>query len=286
MRRVTSFVALAARRRYARRMAKRPGLPVALTIAGSDSGGGAGAQADLKTFAALGVHGASVITCLTAQNPDGVRGIQPASPVMVNHQLAAVFAGFQPRAVKTGMLLSAEIIHEVVVFLSLMKRTPPLVVDPVMVATSGARLLEPEAVELLKRELLPLATLLTPNIPEAEALTGFAIAEPEDLRTVARLLHNNFGCAVLVKGGHLADTKSAVDIFYDGRTELLLSAPFIRGVSTHGTGCTYSAAIAAHLARGCDLPTAVTRGKEFITQAIARSVQAGRHPVLNWFWRR
>jgi hydroxymethylpyrimidine/phosphomethylpyrimidine kinase len=160
----------------------------------------------------------------------------------------------------------------------------PLIVDPVMVSTSGAPLLEPEAVECLREELLPLATLITPNLDEAKALCGIPIIEPEDLRTAARLLRQQFRCAVLIKGGHLPDAKDAVDIFYDGKTELLLSAPFIKGVRTHGTGCTYSAAIAAYCALGWGLSDAVTRAKTYVTQAIAQCQRVAGHDVLNHFW--
>jgi hydroxymethylpyrimidine/phosphomethylpyrimidine kinase len=263
-------------------MSQRPQLPVALTIAGSDSGGGAGIQADLKTFAALGVHGTSAVTCITAQNPDGVRGIQACSVGIVRGQIEAVFEALRPAAVKTGMLYSAPIIRAVAEFFGRHPRVP-LVVDPVMVSTSGARLLKPAAVKVLCEKLLPLATLVTPNLDEAAILFGQKLASVEDLRAAARALHGQFGCAALLKGGHLRGLREAVDIFYDGRHELLLSAPFIRGVSTHGTGCTYSAAIAGHLAQGCSLPRAVQQGKQFITQAIAASQAVGRHGVLNWF---
>ena len=265
-------------------MAQRKKLPIALTIAGSDSGGGAGIQADLKTLAALGVHGTSAITCLTAQNPRGVRGVLATTPENLRQQIKAVFDELRPAAVKTGMLFSAELIGVVADFFKKRGR-PPLVVDPVMVATSGARLLEPDAMRALTEHLLPLAALVTPNLDEAQLLLDFPIRDEEDLRTAARRLHAEFGCAALVEGGHLRGAREAVDIFYDGREELMLSAPFVRGISTHGTGCTYSAAITALLAQGCELPEAVTRAKEFITQAIAGSVRAGRHPVLNWFWK-
>ncbi|MCX6922268.1 MAG: bifunctional hydroxymethylpyrimidine kinase/phosphomethylpyrimidine kinase, partial [Verrucomicrobia bacterium] len=223
-------------------MSKRRQLPVALTIAGSDSGGGAGIQADLKTFAALGVHGTSAITCITAQNPNGVYGIQACSAEIVRRQIEAVFEGLRPAAVKTGMLYSAPIIRVVAEFFG-RGQGVPLVVDPVMVSTSGAQLLKTAAIKALCEELLPLATLVTPNLDEAEILVGGKLSSVSDLRSAARELHQRFGCAVLVKGGHLRGLKEAVDIFYDGRQELLLSARFIRGVSTHGTGCTYSAAI-------------------------------------------
>jgi len=262
-------------------MSKRPQLAVALTIAGSDSGGGAGIQADLKTFAALGVHGTSAITCITAQNPKGVYGIQACSVEIVRSQIKAVFDELRPAAVKTGMLYSAPIISVVAEFFR-RREGVPLVVDPVMVSTSGAQLLKPAAVKALCAELLPLATLVTPNLDEAEILVGHKLTSVADLRTAARELQKCFGCAVLVKGGHLRGLKEAVDIFYDVRQELLLSAPFIRGVSTHGTGCTYSAAIAGHLARSCSLPRAVQEAKEFITQAIAQSRIVAGHSVLKW----
>jgi hydroxymethylpyrimidine/phosphomethylpyrimidine kinase len=264
---------------------KRPNsIAVALTIAGSDSGGGAGIQADLKTFAALGVHGTSAITCVTAQNPAGVRGIQACRPGMVRLQIEAVFQEMRPAAVKTGMLFSAHIIRVVAAFFSRGSR-PPLIVDPVMVATSGARLLQPSAVKALQNELLPLATLVTPNRDEAAILIGKALNTPDDLRAAAREIKARYGCAALVKGGHLTGLKEAADVFFDGRTELLLTAPFIRGVSTHGTGCTCSAAIAGYLALGCDLADAAGKAKEYVTQAIAQCARVGRHTVLNSFWR-
>jgi hydroxymethylpyrimidine/phosphomethylpyrimidine kinase len=265
-------------------MRKQRQLPVALTIAGSDSGGGAGIQADLKTFAALGVHGTSAITCVTAQNPKRVAGIQVCRPEMVRQQIESVFAELRPAAVKTGMLYSAEIIRVVARFLKNF-RDIPTVIDPVMVATSGARLLTASAIKTLRKELLPLASLVTPNLDEAAILVGRRLRSVEDMRSAARRIHGDFGCAVLVKGGHLRGMREAVDIFYDGRVELLLAAPFIKGPHCHGTGCTYSAAITAWLARGLDLPGAVTRAKEEITQAIARSRRVAGHWVLNHFWR-
>ena len=255
--------------------------PSALAIAGSDSGGGAGVQADLKTFFSLGVHGTSAITCLTAQNPKGVTGIQPCSPEILRRQIEAVFAELKPAAAKTGMLYSTALIRVVVEVFS-RRNAPPLVVDPVMVATSGARLLKPFAIAALQNELLPLAALVTPNLDETEILVERKLADVEALRTAAKEIHARFGCAALVKGGHLRGLAEAVDIFYDGKTELLLSAPFVRGVSTHGTGCTYSAAITAGLARGLKLSDAVKLGKEFITNAIANSQRVGKHFVLNW----
>lgn len=266
-------------------MKQRKQLPIALTIAGSDSGGGAGIQADLKTFATLGAHGTSAITCITAQNPKGVMGIQAVRPEIVRSQIEAVFAELPPAAVKTGMLYSTDIIRAVAEFFRLGKR-PPLVVDPVMVATSGSLLLKSSAVKALLGELLPLATLATPNLDEAQILVSAKLESVEDLRVAAREIVRRYGCAALVKGGHLRGLAIAVDIFNDGRTELLLEAPFVRGVSTHGTGCTYSAAIAGHLALGRKLADAVTAAKEFVTQAIAQSTRAARHDVLNCGWRR
>jgi hydroxymethylpyrimidine/phosphomethylpyrimidine kinase len=303
-------------------MSRRARLPIALTVAGSDSGGGAGIQADLKTFAALGVHGTSAITCITAQNPRRVTGIQAIRPDMVRAQIEAVFAELPPAAVKTGMLFSEEIIRVVAEFFRSgcaisspsppkkeervggrrpiifklksphpgplpaqagrgRRYIPPLVVDPVMVSTSGARLLKPSAIKMLKEKLLPLATLATPNLDEAEILTGRKLRSPEDLRVAARQIHEQFGCAVLVKGGHLRHLREAVDVFFDGRTEWLLRAPFVRGVSTHGTGCTYSAAVAGCLALGHKLPRAVMLAKRFVTAAIENSYGAAGHTVLN-----
>ena len=275
-------------------MPKRKMLPVALTIAGSDSGGGAGVQADLKTFAALGVHGTSAITCLTAQNPKRIHGIEPCSPKILRQQIEAVFEELPPAAVKTGMLLSVENVRVVAGFFKKGRR-PPLIVDPVMISTGGTMLLTPAAIRIMQRHLLPLATLVTPNLHEAGILIGRKITSIEDMRTAAREIHAHFGCAALVKGGHLpwprrsgsvrAGGREVVDIFFDGRTELLLYAPFIRGVRTHGTGCTYSAAITGYMAHGLDLLQAVESAKEFITQAIAQSRCVGKHFVLDHFAR-
>jgi hydroxymethylpyrimidine/phosphomethylpyrimidine kinase len=255
--------------------------PVALTIAGSDSGGGAGVQADLKTFAALGVHGASAIACLTAQNPKRVLAIEPCSPKMVRQQIEAVFEELNPAAVKTGMLFSAENVFVVAQFFK--NKKCPLVVDPILVSTSGAKLLEPAAIKTLQVKLLPLATLVTPNLAEAEILSGQKISSVEEMRAAAKKIHSRFGCAVLVKGGHLKNSREAADIFFYGKTELLLSAPFVKGVRTHGTGCTYSAAICAALTLGHELPQAVQIAKQFVTAAISESYRIGRHFALRNF---
>lgn len=265
-------------------MPKTPLVPIALTIAGSDSGGGAGIQADLKTFASLGVHGTSAITCITAQNPKHVLAIQACRPEIVRQQIEAVFQELRPAAVKTGMLYSAEIIRVVIEYFQT-PRHLPLVVDPVMISTSGASLLKPSAIQLLKKQLLPLATLATPNLDEASALTGKKLRSLEDLRWAAKRIHEEFGCAALVKGGHLRNAREAADVFFDGTSEWLLTAPFVKGVRTHGTGCTYSAAITGFLAQGCDLNTAVAQSKEYISQAIAQSKTVGKHSTLNSFWR-
>jgi hydroxymethylpyrimidine/phosphomethylpyrimidine kinase len=255
--------------------------PCALSIAGSDSGGGAGIQADIKTFAALGVHGTSAITCITAQNPKEVRSVQAIRPEIVGDQIDAVFEVLKPKSVKTGMLYSARIISSV---LQALPPKIPLIVDPVMISTSGVRLLKRDAVTALQ-ELIRRAHLATPNLPEAEHLLGRRITDLQSLRESAREFHERFGCAALLKGGHLSGVRSAVDFYYDGATEVMLESPFVRGVSTHGTGCTYSAAIAAFCARGVSLPEAVARAKEFITNSIAQSYKTAGVFALNPVWR-
>jgi hydroxymethylpyrimidine kinase/phosphomethylpyrimidine kinase len=278
-------------------MVARKKLPIALTIAGSDSGGGAGIQADLKTFAALGVHGESAIACLTAQNPKRVLAIETCSLKMLRQQIEAVFEELNPRAVKIGMLFSAENISVVANFFRNPQssiRNPKLVVDPILISTSGTKLLEPKALKILNEKLLPLATLVTPNLSEAEILSGQKISSLEEMKIAAHKIYSRFGCAVLLKGGHLQLIKSlnrdllnrktiqqATDIFFDGKTELLLSAPFVKNISTHGTGCVYSAAICAALALGKNLPQAVQIGKKFVTRAISESYQIGNHFALN-----
>jgi hydroxymethylpyrimidine/phosphomethylpyrimidine kinase len=259
-------------------------VPAALTIAGSDSGGGAGIQADLKTFTSLGVHGTTAITCLTAQSPAKVSKVRPCSPALVRAQIEGVFEELRPQAVKTGMLYSAEIVRAVVDWYRSGRR-PPLVVDPVMMAGSGAALVKNSRRGRWLDDLLPLASLVTPNLDETGVL--LALDGPrsvEEMRQAARQIHARFGCAALVKGGHLRGVRQAIDIFYDGKTELLLHAPFARGVSTHGTGCTYSAAVTAYLARGRGLARSVELAKEYVTQAIFQSYTVGRHRALNSFW--
>jgi hydroxymethylpyrimidine/phosphomethylpyrimidine kinase len=256
--------------------------PIALTIAGSDSGGGAGIQADLKTFAALGVHGASVITALTAQNTRGVRGVHPVPPDIVTAQIDAVFDDFAVGAVKIGMVASRGLIEAIAEGLARW-RPAHVVLDPVMVATSGDRLLAEDAIDGLRRLLFPLSTLITPNLPEAAALLGETIATSE--AAIAdqgrRLLA--FGCpAVLIKGGH-GEGAESTDYLVTSDATLPLTAPRLATRNTHGTGCTLSSAVAAGLAKGEDLATAVRNAKAFITEAIAAAdrfaVGHGRGPV-------
>lgn len=262
----------------------RRDIPCALTIAGSDSGGGAGIQADLKTFAALGIHGMSAITAITAQNPKMVSRVEAVNDKVVTDQINSAIRGFSPGAIKTGMLFNRAIIRAVARGLKSVKA--PVIIDPVMISTSGTVLLEKSAIRELLASLLPLGTLVTPNLNEAEFLLRRKIHDPEQMRAAARELNSSYHCAVLVKGGHLEGAKTAVDVFYDGSSELLLEAPFIKGISTHGTGCTYSAAITACLARGMNLKESVIKGKEFISNAIANSWRCGKHDVLNSFWKR
>lgn len=253
--------------------------PVALTIAGSDSGGGAGIQADLKTFTAMKVFGTTAITCLTAQNPDGVTGIEATSPAMVARQIRAVTDGFPVAAAKTGMLFSAPIIRAVAREL---KRGPtfPLVVDPVMVATSGARLLRRDAMRALSTILLPMATVITPNLQEAEILANCRICTSAQLEKAARLIARRFSTACLAKGGHLGG-RCVVDILCvdDEITRYTLPRALVAGA--HGTGCTFSAAITAALAKGYDLHEAAAIAKAFVTKALRTGKPVGRHIPLN-----
>lgn len=248
-------------------------IPRALTIAGSDSGGGAGIQADLKTFTVLGVYGMSAVTALTAQNTRGVTGIHAVPPAFVVEQIDAVVSDIGVDAVKTGMLASAAIIDAVAHALRRCE-IGVLVVDPVMVAESGAALLDPEALDVLLRELVPLATLVTPNLHEVRALTGIEVCSVPDLREAARALVERGARACLVKGGHLAGA-AAVDVFDDGKEVRELVAPRVASRHTHGTGCQLSAAITAFLASGMPLPEAVERAKAFIEVAIQGGLALG-----------
>ncbi len=249
--------------------------PRVLSIAGSDSGGGAGIQADLKTFAALGVYGMTAITAVTVQNTVGVSGYEEVSPKTVGDQIRAVASDIGVDAAKTGMLASAAIV-EAVADVVAETRIPNLVVDPVFMSKHGHPLLAEDAVEALKRRLLPLATLVTPNLPEASGLTGDRVESAEDMKEAARAIHGFGPHAVLVKGGHLQATAAADDLFFDGETFEWISAPRIDTQHTHGTGCVLSAAIAAHLASGMALLDAVRGGKVFVTEAIRHSLALGR----------
>ena len=235
--------------------------PVVMTIAGSDSGGGAGIQADLKTFAALGAFGTSAITCLTAQNPSEVRGILAVTPAMVTLQVETIVTGFHVAAAKTGMLYSAAIIEAVAKTIK-RRRIPWLVVDPVMIATSGARLLRRDAVRALCNRLLPLADIITPNLPEAEALCGYAIGNLWDMESAAREIGARYHAACVVKGGHLPGNKVVDVLFYAGHMYRFRSTRL--RVATHGTGCMFSAALTALLARGLELPEAVRGAKRYV----------------------
>ena len=260
-------------------------MPTVLTIAGSDSGGGAGIQADLKTFAALGVYGASALTAVTAQNTLGVAAVHELPPEIVAAQIDAVVADIPPDAVKTGMLASAAII-QVVARKVKEHSLPNLVVDPVMVAKSGDRLLREDAVQALRDLLLPLAGVVTPNRPEAEVLVGRKLESEEDLRQAARDIVAQGARAVVMKGGHGGQQRAtAVDILYDGHEFHRYSAPRVNTTSTHGTGCTFASAIAAFLARGEPLPKAVERAKDYLTDALRRAypIGSGHGPVHHFY---
>jgi hydroxymethylpyrimidine/phosphomethylpyrimidine kinase len=248
-------------------------VPVALTIAGSDSSAGAGAQADLKTFSSLGVYGLTAITCVVAETPGQVRRIQAVDTDLVAEQITLLLDNFPVGAIKTGMLYSGEIVARVAEVLRERKtadgKRPPLVVDPVMVATSGDLLLQKEAIRIYENALFPLAALLTPNLDEAATLLGESISDLAGLRHAARRLMEHYDVPILLKGGHLAGDE-AVDLLCTRDTFVEFSAPFVRDVHTHGTGCTYSAAIAAGLGSGLSLEESVRRGKQFVTAAIAQ----------------
>jgi hydroxymethylpyrimidine/phosphomethylpyrimidine kinase len=253
----------------------RPRPPVALTIAGSDSGGGAGIQADLKTFAALGVHGTSVLAAITAQNTVGVQGIHMVPAEMVARQVDSVLDDIGADAVKTGMLGSADIVSVVAGRLR-HHHVGRLVVDPVMVASSGDRLFQEEATEVLVRELFPLATVVTPNMPEAEVLAGFPVTDLTGMERAARAIADLGAKTVVVKGGHLSG--KAVDVFFDGRQCHRLARERINVPQAHGTGCTFASAIAAGLARGMDLEQALETAKEFVTCALRSAYRLGSGP--------
>lgn len=241
--------------------------PVALTIAGSDCSAGAGLQADLKTFSALGVFGLTAVTCVVAEVPGKVSRIDAIDARSVREQVELCLANFPVRAIKTGLLCSVETVETVADVLEVSAGEIPLVVDPVMVATSGDVLLQPEAVDLYCTRLFPRASLVTPNMAEASALTGRSVRNLEDMRAVGEELARKFGTSFLMKGGHLGG-EHAIDLLCDGAAVVEFSAPFVAGVSTHGTGCTYSAAIIARLALGDSLEEAIVQAKDFVSRAI------------------
>lgn len=259
-------------------------IPIALTIAGSDSSGGAGIQADLKTFAAHGVYGCSALTALTAQNTTGVQGVHAIPPDFVAAQLESVFSDLSVNALKTGMLANARIITAICSSLDAHEQNH-VIVDPVMVATSGDPLLEQDAESAMKNEMIPRASLITPNLPEAARLLGTQRADSlSAMEAQARELHKLGPKAVLLKGGH-AIADDATDVFFDGDQIQYFSAPWIESKNTHGTGCTLSAAIAASMAKGHGMTDAIGQGKRFTNEAIARaavqSVGRGRGPLIH-----
>ena len=248
-------------------------MKTALTIAGSDSSGGAGIQADIKTMTANGVYAMSAVTALTAQNTTGVYGILESTPEFLANQLDCVFTDIFPDAVKTGMVSSTALIQ---VIADKLKQygAKNIVVDPVMVATSGSRLISEEAVEALKEQLLPLATLLTPNIPEAQVLSGMTITTAEDMERAAQAISETYGCAVLCKGGH--DLNDANDLLWRSGGPKWFYGRRIDNPNTHGTGCTLSSAIASNLAKGYDLDASVERAKAYLSGALASMLDLGR----------
>jgi hydroxymethylpyrimidine/phosphomethylpyrimidine kinase len=265
-------------------------VPVALSVAGSDSSAGAGIQADLKTFSALGVYGLTAVTCIVAEIPGKVSRIEPVSAKIVRQQIEVLAKNFVVAAIKTGLLCSAEIVSAVAKTFRdkarMFETQIPLIIDPIIVATSGDHLLEQAAIETYKKELFPLASLITPNVDEAEQLLGTKIKDRQSMHRAGEELEKRFGTAILLKGGHLAGSR-AVDLLFANGKVIEFSAPFMRGIATHGTGCTYSAAITAGLAKGLSLEDAVRQAKKFVTGAITRhlrwtsrfggTVQALRH---------
>jgi hydroxymethylpyrimidine/phosphomethylpyrimidine kinase len=249
--------------------------PRALTIAGSDSGGGAGIQADLKTFSALGVYGMTAITAITVQNTLGVSGYEALAPQLVDEQIRAVTTDIGVDAAKTGMLANAGIVRAVAAAVEELE-IPNLVVDPVFVSKHGHLLLESDAVEELRMRILPLAALVTPNLPEAGDLAGLPVVTKDDMRRAADAILALGAGAVLVKGGHLEDPDEAADLFVSGGVDEWLSTERIDTPNTHGTGCTLSAAIVAHLAKGWGLLEAVRAGKAFVTEAIRHALDIGQ----------
>ena len=249
-------------------MTEGKNVPVALSIAGSDSSAGAGIQADLKTFSALGVYGITAVTCVVAEMPGKVSRLEPVNVEMVRAQIEVLAKSFPIAAIKTGLLFSAEIVSSVAKSVVDLAGKVPLIVDPVITATGGDPLLQPEAIESYENELFPLATLITPNLDEAALLLGPRIANRKSMERSGKELARKFKTAILLKGGHLPGDQ-AVDLLFAGGKILEFSAPFVRDVATHGTGCSYSAAITAGLAAGMSLENSISRAKKFVTACIA-----------------
>ena len=244
-----------------------------LSIAGSDSSGGAGIQADIKTIASYGLYAETVITAITAQNTCGVRAVQDISPEVVGAQIDAVFEDIRPDAVKIGMVSSAQIINVIAERLRF-HQARNVVLDPVMVATSGSRLIDEAAVQVLKERLIPMADLLTPNVPEAEILSGIRINSQEDMEEAARIIGENCGCAVLCKGGH--QHNDANDLLYRNGELRWFMGKRIQNPNTHGTGCTLSSAIASNLAKGMEMDMAVEKAKAYLSGALGAMLDLGR----------
>jgi hydroxymethylpyrimidine/phosphomethylpyrimidine kinase len=267
-------------KQHDRRSQSAATVPVALTIAGSDSSAGAGIQADLKTFSALGVYGLTAVTCIVAEIPGKVSRIEPASARIVREQIEVLARSFPIAAIKTGLLCSGKIISAVAKAIrdidKMFAPRIPLVIDPVFVATSGDPLLKRAAIETYEKELFPLANLITPNLDEAGRLLGTRIKDRQSMHRAGKELEKKFGTAILLKGGHLVDDY-AVDLLFSNGKVVEFSAPFVRGVATHGTGCTYSAAITAALAKGLSLEGAITQAKKFVTDSIARHFRWASH---------
>ena len=257
--------------------------PVALTVAGSDSSGGAGIQADLKTFAALGVYGTSAIAAITAQNTVGVSATYAIEADVVVAQMEAVAADLRVAAVKTGMLMTAAIVEAVAAAVAALD-LPLLVVDPVMRSTSGRTLLDDEGVAMLRAALLPRATVVTPNLPEAAALSGRAVDSPASVREAARVIHGLGPSAVIVTGGH-GEGDDVIDVLFDGHMFHELRTPRVRTRHSHGTGCTFSAAVAAYLAWGYELPEAAARAQAYVAGALRHALGLGEgHGPMDHFW--
>ncbi len=244
-----------------------------LTIAGSDSSGGAGVQADIKTMIMNGVYAMSAITALTAQNTMGVSEIMEVTPQFLGSQLDSVFTDIRPDSVKIGMVSSVEMI-EMIAERLLYYKAENIVVDPVMVATSGARLIDSDAVSALTEKLLPIATIATPNIPEAEVLSGIRIESEKDMTSAGQIINNKYGCSILIKGGH--NINDANDLLYTNGNEQWFYGTRIDNPNTHGTGCTLSSAIASNLAKGYEMGESVKRAKKYITEALSAMLDLGK----------